>query len=108
MNAEKSELPNSTDEAGEPARGTPWREEDKEPGVGIAGGKDEEDTDPRQRHNEIKANSRAGEGGPADAHPYAGPSHRRGVPPRRLRADTQGRSGGCYVARPVAVKTAAR
>src|SRR5678815_4557401 len=95
MSGEKSELPNSTDEAGEPTRGTPWREEDKEPGVGIAGEKDEEATDPRQRLNETTANSRAGEDGPADGLPYAGPSHRRGVSPRRLRADPQGWGSGC-------------
>src|SRR6187200_518178 len=94
MSGEKSELPKSTVEAGEPTRGTPWREEDKEPGVGIAGEKDEEATDPRQRLNETTANSRASEDGAADGVPNAGPSHRRGVSPRRLRADPQGWGGG--------------
>ena len=50
-----------------------------EPGVRIAGEKDEEDTDPRQRLNETTADSRAGADGPTDGHSYAGPSHRRGV-----------------------------
>src|SRR5512146_1282260 len=64
-----------------------------EPGVRIAGEKDEEDTDPRQRLNETAADSRAGAEGPADGHSYAGPSHRRGVSPRRLPADAQGWRG---------------
>src|SRR6476659_9571597 len=59
----------------------------------ITGGKDEEDTDPRQRLNETAADSNAGADGPTDGHSYAGPSHRRGISPRRLPTDAQGRRG---------------
>src|SRR2546427_3410899 len=59
----ESERPGSTDEAGEPTRGTPWREGGRR-GHGTAGGKDHGTTDLRYGLYETSADSRTGERGP--------------------------------------------
>src|SRR5437870_12828939 len=71
----ESERPGSTDEAGEPTRGTPWREGGRR-GHGTAGGKDHGTTDLRYGLYETSADSRTGEGGPGAGLPEPGPSHR--------------------------------
>src|SRR3954468_11936938 len=93
MSDEASELPIVPTKRGNQDPRDPVEGRGYEPGVRIAGGKDEEDTDPRQRLNETAADSRAGAEGAADGHTYAGPSHRRGVSPRGLPTDAEGRGG---------------
>ncbi len=67
----------STDEAGEPTRGTLRRE--GEPGYGTVGGKDAGNTEPRKRLNETAADSGTGEASAEHGAHDARPSHRRGA-----------------------------
>lgn len=77
---------------GNPALGDPveGREHRRE---GAGGGKDDGDTEPRNRLHETSPGSRAGREGSGDDLHDAGPSHRSGVPSRSLSADAQGRCG---------------